>query len=53
MRRTRQLRRRRPEAGATAVEYALLLSLIFMAIVAVVYVLGDEVVALYTSVPGF
>jgi len=45
--------RRRSDAGATAVEYALLLSFIAAVIIGAVAVLGGDVVALFASVPDF
>ena len=41
------------DKGATAVEYALMVSLITGVIVAVVLVLGDQVFGLFRSVPPF
>jgi pilus assembly protein Flp/PilA len=40
---------RRPERGATAVEYGLFIALIAGAIIAIVVVLGPQVASLYTS----
>lgn len=40
------------ETGATAIEYCLIASLIFLVIVAGFQALGMEVAALYTSIAG-
>ena len=44
--------RRDDEKGATAVEYGLMVALIAAAIIIVVGLLGDELVALFTEVTG-
>jgi len=41
-----------PESGATAVEYSLLASLVAGVIIAAVVMLGDKVLALFTTVDG-
>ena len=41
------------DKGATAVEYALMVAFITGVIVAVVLVLGDQVLGLFTTVPPF
>lgn len=41
------------ERGATAVEYALMAALIAGVIVAVVFVLGQQVLGLFKAVPSF
>ena len=47
-----QLRARRSERGATAVEYGLLVSLIAVAIIAAVLLLGTTLSGLFTTVEG-
>ena len=46
----RQLRARRSEQGATAVEYGLMVALIAVAIIGTVTILGDELSALFAQV---
>jgi len=46
----RQLRARRSEQGATAVEYGLMVALIAVAIIATVTLLGDQLNALFTEI---
>jgi pilus assembly protein Flp/PilA len=43
----------RPETGATAVEYALLLTLIAAVILGTVAIFGGDVRGLFASVPSF
>ena len=47
-----QLRARRSEQGATAVEYGLLVALIAVAIIIAVTLLGDNLAAMFDGVAG-